>query len=107
PGVGKSLRFRTIGITPDGRRILEFDHDKNRRHSPIIHQMGRVVIIESKSMWQYLQQLEALGEDLTEYENLWGYSLGITEQRIPVYEYPKYDFGITEQFTNFDISKGQ
>jgi lysine 2,3-aminomutase len=107
PGVGKSLRFRTIGITPDGRRILEFDHDKNRRHSPIIHQMGRVVIIESKSMWQYLQQLESLGEDLAEYENLWGYSIGITEQRIPVYEYPKYDFGITEKFTNFDISKGQ
>lgn len=107
PGVGKSLRFRVIGITADGRRILEFDHDKNRSHSPIIHQMGRVVIIESKSMLQYLQQLEALGEDLAEYENLWGYSIGMTEPRIPVYEYPAYDFDTTTKFTNFDISKSR
>ncbi len=36
PAVGKSLTFRTIGITRYGRRILEFDHDRTRAHSPII-----------------------------------------------------------------------
>ncbi|MFV0267867.1 MAG: KamA family radical SAM protein, partial [Draconibacterium sp.] len=48
PGVGKSLTFRTIGITRYGRRILEFDHDRTRNHSPIIDTMGKVIIIESK-----------------------------------------------------------
>jgi len=46
PGVGKSLTFRTIGLSRHGRRILEFDHDDTRRHSPIIHEMGKVVIID-------------------------------------------------------------
>ena len=45
PGVGKSLTFRVIGITRYGRRILEFDHDSTRFHSPIINQMGKVVIL--------------------------------------------------------------
>ncbi|MCK4288093.1 MAG: KamA family protein, partial [Bacteroidales bacterium] len=50
PGVGKSLTFRTIGITREGRRILEFEHDSTRNHSPIIKKMGKVIIIESKSI---------------------------------------------------------
>ena len=41
PGVGKSLTFRTIGITCNGRRVLEFEHDSNRRHSPIINRWER------------------------------------------------------------------
>ena len=45
PAVGKSLTFRVIGITRYGRRIIEFDHDRTRRHSPIIDRMGMVVII--------------------------------------------------------------
>jgi lysine 2,3-aminomutase len=60
PGVGKSMTFRTIGITRYGRRILEFDHDETRTHSPIIHKMGKVIIIESKSIHEYLQQMERL-----------------------------------------------
>jgi lysine 2,3-aminomutase len=103
PGVGKSLTFRTIGIMPDGRRILEFDHDIYRRHSPIVDEMGKVVIIESKSIRTYLVQLNEIGEDLTDYESLYGYSIGVTEPRIPVYKYPEYDFEITKDFTNFEM----
>jgi len=76
PAVGKSLTFRVIGITRYGRRILEFEHDPTRRHSPIIEKTGKVVIIESKSVSEYLRQLEDMGEDTAEYEGIYGYSLG-------------------------------
>lgn len=103
PGVGKSLTFRVIGITRYGRRILEFDHDSNRNHSPIIHKMGRVIIIESKSISEYLQQLEEIGENKEEYESIWGYSIGETEPRLPLYEYPEYNYELTEEITNLEI----
>ncbi len=103
PGVGKSLSFRTIGITRYGRRILEFDHDKTRNHSPIIDKMGKVIIIESKSIKEYLNQLEEIGEEIDEYEFVWGYSIGLTEPRMPLYDYPDYDFEITEEYTNLEI----
>ena len=103
PGVGKSLTYRVIGITRYGRRILEFDHDATRRHSPIIHKMGKVVIVESKSISEYLKQLEDLGEDISEYAGLYGYSLGETEPRMSVYEYPGYDFTVTDTYTNIKI----
>ncbi len=103
PGVGKSLTFRTIGITRYGRRILEFDHDSTRRHSPIIHNMDKVIIIESKSINEYLHQLEDIGEDISDYENIWGYSIGETEPRLPLYDYPDYDFEVTEEYTNLEL----
>jgi lysine 2,3-aminomutase len=103
PGVGKSLSFRVIGITRYGRRILEFDHDKTRRHSPIIHKMGKVVIIESKSIHEYLNQMEEMGEDRDEYEGLYGYSLGQTERRVPVYDYPQPDYQVTEEMSNLEL----
>jgi lysine 2,3-aminomutase len=103
PGVGKSLTFRTIGITRYGRRILEFDHDSNRNHSPIIEKMGKVIIIESKSISEYLKQLEDMGEDISDYKSIWGYSIGETEPRVPIYEYPEYDFEITDKNTNLKI----
>lgn len=103
PGVGKSLTYRVIGITRYGRRILEFDHDATRRHSPIIHKMGKVVIIESKSLSEYLEQLASIGEDVQEYSSIWGYSLGETEPRLPLYEYPDYDFELTEELTNLAL----
>ena len=103
PGVGKSLTFRVIGITRYGRRILEFDYDETRTHSPIIHKMGKVIIIESKSIHEYLKQLEELGEDQEEYDGLYGYSLGQTEHRIPVYDYPPYEFKPTEIVTNLEL----
>ncbi|MGM0406787.1 MAG: KamA family radical SAM protein [Bacteroidota bacterium] len=105
PGVGKSLTYRTIGITRQGRRILEFDHDANRRHSPIIDQMGKVVIVESKPIGEYLKQIEEMGEDINEYKNLWGYSIGETEERMPIYIYPNYDFKMTQEFTNLEIQE--
>jgi len=103
PGVGKSLTFRVIGITRYGRRILEFDHDKTRSHSPIIHKMGKVVIIESKSISEYLDQLEEMGENRQDYTELYCYSIGQTEPRMPVYEYPEYEFDITREYTNLEV----
>jgi lysine 2,3-aminomutase len=103
PGVGKSITYRVIGITRYGRRILEFDHDATRNHSPIIHKIGKIVIIESKSIREYLRQLEDIGEDPSEYDGLYGYSLGETEPRMSIYEYPEYDFKVTEEFTNLEI----
>ncbi len=47
--------------------------------------MGKVIIIESKSIHEYLNQLEGLGEDREDYDGLYGYSLGQTEHRVPVY----------------------
>ncbi len=103
PGVGKSLTFRAIGITRYGRRILEFDHDSTRVHSPIIDKMGKVVIVESKPISEYLRHLEEIGEDISEYESIWGYSLGETEPRMPIYEYPDYDYKVTKEITNLVI----
>lgn len=103
PGVGKSMTFRVIGITRYGRRIFQFEYDATRTHSPIIHKMGKVIIIESKSVFEYLRQLETFGEETTEYESIWGYSMGETEPRMPIYDYPNYDFTITEKMTHLDL----
>ncbi len=106
PGVGKSLNFRTVGITRDGRRILEFDHDPTRAHSPVIERIGKVIIIESKSMNEYLRQLDEMGEDVAEYEDVYGYSIGETQGRMAVYEYPGYDFEVTREITNLQLGEG-
>ncbi|HJM83064.1 MAG TPA: KamA family protein [Nitrospinota bacterium] len=103
PGLGKSMSFKVIGITRYGRRILEFDHDATRNHSPVVNEIGKIIVIESKSISEYLIHLEELGEDVSEYESIWGYSMGTTEPRMPMYEYPGYDFKITSEFTNLEI----
>ncbi|MBI9066117.1 MAG: hypothetical protein JEZ09_02415 [Salinivirgaceae bacterium] len=103
PGVGKSLTFRVIGITRFGHRILEFDYDANRNHSPIIKKMEKFTVVESKTMRQYVRQLERIGEDPSEYELVYGYSIGETEPRMSIYEYPEYDFETTEEFTNLEV----
>lgn len=105
PGVGKSLTFRTIGITRYGRRILAFDHDQTRHHSPVVDEIGKVVVVESKSIVEYLRQLEDMGENKNEYEAVYGYSLGETEPRMPIYEYPEYNFKITDELTHIDTKK--
>jgi lysine 2,3-aminomutase len=105
PGVGKSLTFRVIGITRYGRRILEFDHDRTRAHSPIIERMGKVVILESKSVREYLQQLDGIGESTEEYAGIHGYSMGQTEERMPLFEYPPFEFSVTERITNLEIGE--
>ena len=103
PGVGKSLTFRVIGITRYGRRVLEFEHDGTRSHSPIIEQMKKVIIIESKSISEYLNQLEEIGDNKEEYTDVYGYSIGETEARMPIYEYPEPDVSVTKEFTNLEI----
>jgi lysine 2,3-aminomutase len=103
PAVGKSLTFRVIGITRYGRRVLEFDHDRTRLHSPIIDRMGKVIVIESKSIGEYLGQLNAMGEKVPEYESVYGYSIGQTEPRMPLYDYPAYDYQVTEEVTNLEL----
>lgn len=103
PGVGKSLTFRVIGITRYGRRILEFDHDGTRDHSPIIEKMGKVVVVESKSISEYLDHLEDIGEQISDYGNIYGYSIGVTEPRLPLYDYPEYDYEVTGEITNLEL----
>lgn len=103
PGVGKSLTFRVVGITRYGRRILQFDHDITRIHSPIIKKLGKMIIIESKSIHEYLRQLEELGEEPKEYDGLFGYSIGQTEPRVPIYEYPEYNYKVTKELSNIEL----
>jgi lysine 2,3-aminomutase len=103
PGVGKSLTFRVIGITRYGRRILQFDHDRTRNHSPIIDKMGKMIIIESKSISEYLDQLEAMGEKRDDYRGIYGYSIGETESRQKIYDYPEYEFTLSKEMSNLEI----
>ena len=68
-----------------------------------MHDRDRVIIIESKSISEYLRQLEEMGEEPALYDSIWGYSIGETEPRMPLYEYPEYDFEVTSDFTNMEI----
>ncbi len=106
PAIGKSMTFETIGITPEGKRILRFEHDHGRRHSPIIDRMGEVYIVENKSIAAYLRQLQQMGEDTKEYTSLWTYMQGKTEPRFSLYEYPSFPFRLTEKMTNLELGKG-
>lgn len=103
PGIGKSMTFVTIGMTKDGKRILEFDHDPTRQHSPIIHQMDKIYIKENKSIWQYMLQLQEMGEKKEEYASLWSYMEGETEHRFPLYNYPDPGFRITEKYSHLSV----
>ncbi len=104
PGVGKSLTFRVIGITRSGRRILEFDHDSTRWHSPVIDDLGKLIIIEPKSIREYLNQLREMGEDEDEYNSIWLYGMGETEPRMPIFEYPEYEYDVTACLTNLYLA---
>ncbi|MFO7573726.1 MAG: KamA family protein [Bacteroidales bacterium] len=100
PGIGKSMTYRVVGLTRRGRRILEFEHDTARKHSPSVNEHGKIYIIESKPIIKYLKQLEKMGEEIEEYSSVWGYSLGVTEPRAKIFEYPEFDFGVTGTVTN-------
>jgi lysine 2,3-aminomutase len=102
PGIGKSMTFVTVGITAEGKRILRFDHDTSRFHSPVVDKMGKVYIVENKSIAAYLRQLKELGEDLNEYATIWNYSEGTTEPCFSLYNYPAYPFRTTTKITNFE-----
>ena len=100
PGIGKSMTFRLVGITPQGERILCFDHDTTRKHSPAIRKMDKIYITENKSILSYLKQLEQLGEDVKSYQSIWEYTEGITESKFQLYEYPAFQFRTTEQINH-------
>ena len=104
PGIGKSMTFVTIGMTKEGKRILEFDHDPTRQHSPIIHQMEKIYIKENKSIWQYMLQLQEMGEKKEEYASLWKYMEGETEHRFPLYNYPDPGFRITAKYSHLSVA---
>ena len=65
--------------------------------------MGKVIVIESKSMHEYMRQLEEMGEDIKEYGGLYGYSIGQTEPRLAVYEYPEYAYRLNEAYSNLEV----
>lgn len=103
PAIGKSMTFKLIGITEKGKRVLCFEHDATRNHSPIIDQMGEIYIVENKSLVAYLRELSQMGEDLEDYTTLWTYTEGETEPRFSLYEYPEFEFETTRQMSNLEI----
>lgn len=107
PGIGKSMSFALVGVDAKGRRILRFDHDRTRRHSPIIDRVHEVYIRENKPVYRYLLQLQDMGEDMGEYETLWAYTEGETERRFPFFEYPVPDFSVTSRCTNLDVGEDE
>lgn len=107
PGIGKSMSFALVGVDAKVRRILRFDHDRTRRHSPIIDRVHEVYIRENKPVYRYLLQLQDMGEDMGEYETLWAYTEGETERRFPFFEYPVPDFSVTGRYTNLDVGEGE
>ena len=103
PAIGKSMTFRLVGLTEEGKRILCFEHDGTRRHSPIIDRMGQIYIVENKSLAAYLRQLGKMGEDPEDYASIWSYTKGETEPRFSLYEYPDFPFHITEKMSNLSL----
>lgn len=103
PAIGKSMTFQMVGLTEDGKRILRFEHDGTRRHSPIIGKMGEIYIVENKSLAAYLRQLGKMGEDPEDYASIWSYTKGETEPRFSLYEYPDFPFHTTERMSNLTI----
>ena len=104
PAIGKSMTFQLVGLTEEGKRILRFEHDGTRHHSPIIDQMGQIYIVENKSLAAYLRQLSKMGEDPEDYASIWSYTKGETEPRFSLYEYLDFPFRITDKMSNLEIS---
>ena len=104
PAIGKSRTFQLVGLTEEGKRILRFEHDGTRHHSPIIDQMGQIYIVENKSLAAYLRQLSKMGEDPEDYASIWSYTKGETEPRFSLYEYPDFPFRITDKMSNLEIN---
>ncbi len=104
PAIGKSMTFQLVGLTEEGKRILRFEHDGTRHHSPIIDQMGQIYIVENKSLAAYLRQLSKMGEDPEDYASIWSYTKGETEPRFSLYEYPDFPFRITDKTSNLEIN---
>jgi lysine 2,3-aminomutase len=105
PAVGKSMNFRVVGLTADGRRILMFRHDRSRKHSPSVDPDEEVFLIESKSVAAYLRQLEAMGENPEDYRGIYGYSAAFTEERADIFRYKQQSIALTPRLTNWQEVK--
>ena len=101
PAIGKSMTFKMIGLTADGKRILKFGHDTTRCHSPIIDKMGEVYIVEARSIVSYLHEVEKMGEHAFDYSSIWSYTSGKTEPVFSLFNYPEQGFTPTEVITNY------
>ena len=70
PGIGKSLSFKTIALDRFGCRILSFDYDKNRSHSPAIISLPKIIITERRSNLPYHMALHDKGDAFNNYNSL-------------------------------------
>lgn len=105
PAIGKSMSFQMVGITLEGKRVLRFNHDHSRQHSPIIDRMGDIYIAENKSVAAYLRQLQQMGEKVDNYSTIWKYTQGETEPRFELYEYPDFPFKVTDRLSNIKLTE--
>ena len=105
PGIGKSMTFDYVGLSENGCRILCFDHDRTRVHSPVIEDYEKVYITENRPIADYFRQLKAMGENPAEYKDVWGYIHNETERRASSFEYPDYDYQATAELSNFTAVK--
>ncbi|MBR3287056.1 MAG: KamA family protein [Bacteroidales bacterium] len=103
PAIGKSMTFTLAGFMPDGRRVLLFDYDKTRPHSPVIERLDTVYIAENKSIASYLCQLAAMGEDPEDYASVWGCTSSVTEPRFSLFCYPRFPFKTTNLISNLQV----
>ena len=97
------MTFKLVGITPQGNRILRFEHDTSRKHSPVIEKIDAIYIKESKSILAYLKQLEQLGEDVNEYQSIWQYTDDMIEPKFKLYEYPEFQFIQTKIMNHYEM----
>lgn len=44
-----------------------------------------------------------MGEDPEDYSSIWKYTAGKTEPRFSLYEYPEFEFQMTERMSNLEI----
>lgn len=101
PGVGKSMSYRVVGLTPDGCRILMFSHDPTRHNSPVVSLSQKVYVIEPKSVAAYLRQMTEMGENIEEYKHVYDYSISITEAQSKLFTYEKGNLNTTTEYSNF------
>jgi len=51
--------------------------------------------------------MDKIGEDISEYRTIWGYSASETEVNVPIFKYPEYEFQETKNLTNFVLETDQ
>lgn len=100
PGIGKSMSFKLVAIMSDGRRLLAYEHDHTRRHSPVIKGIPIIYIKENKSIAEFLSQLEDMGEEVSNYSSIWRYHTGQTEPRFALFEYPCSKENFTSEYSH-------